>query len=386
MSPRSAPEPALDVVVVGAGVVGLAVARALALAGRDVTVVEAAAGIGTHASSRNSEVIHAGIYYPAGSLKARLCVAGKQALYAYAAARGIAHRRLGKLIVAAGAHEVSSLEGYRARAAANGVEDLVAVDSAELRQLEPAVEGQAALLSPSTGILDSHAFMLALKGDLEDAGGRVVLSCPLVRARAGAAGPWLEVGGRGGGGSPGGAGAGGDAVPCRLLVNAAGLFAQDVARQIEGLPAGTIPPQHFAKGHYFYLRGRSPFSRLVYPLPEPGGLGIHVTLDLAGRARFGPEVTWVDGPDYRFDEGLAPAFYQAIRRYYPALADGVLEPGYTGVRPKLGPAGAPAQDFVIQGPEAHGVPGVINLYGIESPGLTASLAIAEHVATLANRP
>jgi L-2-hydroxyglutarate oxidase LhgO len=367
-------EPGLDVVVVGAGVVGLAVARALALAGRDVTVVEQEAAIGTHASSRNSEVIHAGIYYPPGSLKARLCVAGRQALYAYATAKGIPHRRLGKLIVATRDDELPALEAYRARAAANGVDDLAAVEGAELRRLEPAVTGRMALLSPSTGIIDSHALMRALMADLERAGGRVLLSCPLVRARAEAAGPRLEVGGRD---------AGGGAVPCRLLVNAGGLFAQQVARRIEGLPVGTIPPQHFAKGHYFYLRGRSPFSRLVYPLPEPGGLGIHVTLDLAGRARFGPEVTGVDTPDYGFDEGLAPAFYTAIRRYYPALADGDLEPGYTGVRPKLGPVGALAQDFVIQGPETHGLSGVINLYGIESPGLTSCLAIADYVSEMA---
>ena len=361
----------LDVAVIGAGVVGLAVARALAVRGREVLVLEAEPAIGTHTSSRNSEVIHAGIYYPTGSLKARLCVAGKHALYAYCADRDVPHRRLGKVIVAGTDAERPLLDKYRAQASANGVDDLVPLGRAEVRALEPDVECVAGLLSPSTGIVDSHAFMRALQVDLERAGGRVLLATPVVGGRVDERGVTIETGGR----EP-------FAVACRAVVNAAGLFAQDVARRLEGLAPATIPPQLFAKAHYFTLAGRSPFRRLVYPLPVPGGLGIHVTLDMAGQARFGPDVEWVDGVDYTFDETRAPAFYAAIRSYYPALADGALNPGYTGVRPKLAPAGAAAQDFMIQGPGEHGVPGLVNLYGIESPGLTAALAIAAEVAGL----
>jgi len=361
----------LDVAVIGAGVVGLAVARALALRGREVVVLEAESAIGTHTSSRNSEVIHAGIYYPTGSLKARLCVAGKHALYAYCADRGIPHRGLGKVIVAGTDTERPLLDKYRTQASANGVDDLVPLSRAEVRALEPDVECVAGLLSPSTGIVDSHAFMRALQADLEHAGGRVLVATPVVGGRVHERGVTIETGGR----EP-------FAVTCRSVVNSAGLFAQDVARRLEGLAPTTIPPQHFAKAHYFTLAGRSPFQRLVYPLPVPGGLGIHVTLDMGGQARFGPDVEWVDGVDYAFDETRAPAFYAAIRSYYPALADGTLNPGYTGVRPKLAPAGAAAADFMIQGPDEHGVPGLVNLYGIESPGLTAALAIGTEVAGL----
>jgi L-2-hydroxyglutarate oxidase LhgO len=361
----------LDVAVIGAGVVGLAVARALALRGREVVVLEAEPAIGTHTSSRNSEVIHAGIYYPTGSLKARLCVAGKHALYAYCADHDVPHRRIGKVIVAGTDAERPILDRYRAQASANGVDDLVPLSRAEVRALEPDVECVAGMLSPSTGIVDSHVFMRALQTDLEGAGGRVLLATPVVGGGARAGGVMIEVGGR----EP-------FAVLCRSVINSAGLFAQDVARRLDGLAAEAIPPQHFAKAHYFTLAGRSPFRRLVYPLPVPGGLGIHVTLDMGGQARFGPDVEWVDGVDYTFDETRAPAFYAAIRSYFPALADGALNPGYTGVRPKLAPAGAAAKDFMIQGPAEHGVPGLVNLYGIESPGLTAALAIGGEVAAL----
>jgi L-2-hydroxyglutarate oxidase LhgO len=363
----------LDVAVIGGGVIGLAVARALARAGREVVVLEAAGALGTHTSSRNSEVIHAGLYYPAGSLKARLCVEGRRALYAYCAQRGVPHRRVGKLVVATSEAEIPTLESYAAQGAANGVDDLRLVAPAEARSLEPAVRCAGGLLSPSTGIIDSHGLLRALEGDARDRGAAIALGAPVVGgevtgAEASGKGIRLRVGGP----SP-------SSIRCAIVVNAAGLFAQDVARTIEGLPSAAVPPCYYAKGHYFVLRGPSPFQRLVYPLAVAGGLGVHVTLDLGGQARFGPDVSWTTGVDYTFDEDRAPAFYAAIRRYWPALPDGGLQPGYTGIRPKLGPAGSPAQDFVIQGPAAHGVPGLVNLYGIESPGLTACLAIADAV-------
>ena len=356
-----------DAVVVGAGVVGLAVARALALAGRAVIVLERERAPGTHTSARNSEVIHAGIYYPTGSLKARLCVAGRQALYAYAAASGVEHRRLGKLIVATRDDELPLLDGYHQRARANGV-TLTWLDAAEARALEPAVRCVRALWSPDTGIIDSHGLMAALRRDAEAHGAALVLRAPLLSARAEVDGFTVTVGGP----EPA-------QLPCQALVNAAGPWAQEVARSIEGLAPADIPAAFFAKGHYFVLAGPSPFRHLVYPVASAGGLGIHVTLDLAGAARFGPDVTWVDGVDYGFDEGRQPAFEAAIVRYWPALPAGALRPGYTGVRPKLGPAGTAAQDFLVQGPEVHGVPGLVNLFGIESPGLTATLALAEEV-------
>jgi len=360
----------LDVAVIGAGVVGLAVARALSLAGREVIVLEAEDGIGRHTSSRNSEVIHAGIYYPTGSWKARLCVAGKLALYRYCESEGVAHARPGKIIVATRDEEIGALEKLKAQAEANDVRDLSWLTAAEVASLEPAVSCVRGLFSPSTGIIDSHGFMTALRRDAVRAGAKVMLSSPVQSGEVRDDGVALAVGGV----DP-------TLVRCRAVVNAAGLFAQDVAHRLAGLPKDTIPGRFYAKGHYFLLAGagKSPFSHLVYPVPVPGGLGIHVTLDLAGQARFGPDVAWVSGVDYAFDIDRAAAFYPAIRSYFPALADGGLVPGYTGIRPKLGPAGSPAHDFVVQGPSEHGVPGLVNLYGIESPGLTAALALADEV-------
>jgi len=356
----------LDVVVVGGGVVGLAVARAFALAGREVTLVEAESTLGSHSSSRNSEVIHAGIYYEPGSLKARMCISGKLALYDYCARRDVAHERIGKIIVATRADEIGVLERLKAQAEANGVNDLVWLDQAQIASMEPSVSAVRALLSPSTGIIDSHGYMSALRRDAESRGAHVVVSTPVLGGHVVGTGFELEFGGS----EPFGA-------TCRTVVNAAGLRAQEVARSISGVPEESIPEQHFAKGHYFVLAGRAPFNRLVYPVPVPGGLGVHLTLDLAKQARFGPDISWLAGVDYAFDERRAESFYAAIRAYYPALADGVLRPGYTGIRAKLGAAGTPAQDFVIQGPASHGIAGLVNLYGIESPGLTASLALAQ---------
>jgi L-2-hydroxyglutarate oxidase LhgO len=360
---------AVDAVVIGAGVVGLAVARALALAGREVWVLEAEAAFGTQTSSRNSEVIHAGIYYPPGSLKARLCVRGRQMLYAYCAARGVAHRRLGKVLVAADSAELPILDGYARKAAANGV-PLERMSAAEVRRLEPAVRAVAGLWSETTGILDSHGLMLALLGDAEAAGATLAVRTPVARVRVLERGFEVQTGGD----EP-------VALRCRLLVNAAGLSAQRVARAIDGLDAAHVPPTYYAKGHYFALAGRSPFSHLVYPMPDAAGLGIHVTLDLGGQCRFGPDVTrWLDEPDYLFEDGLEATFEAAIRRYWPDLPDGALRRGDTGVRPKVTGPNQAAGDFLIQGPATHGLEGLVNLFGIESPGLTASLAIAHEVA------
>jgi len=355
----------IDCVVIGAGVVGLAVARALALEGREVVVLEAADAIGTETSSRNSEVVHAGIYYPAGSLKARLCVEGKHFLYAYCSERGIPHRRCGKMIVATRPGQDAYLDKLRAQAAANGVEDLRLVDGAAARAIEPELSCDAALLSPSTGIVDSHSLMLAYQGDAEARGAVVAFLSPVLGGEVRNDGIELRVGGA----EPA-------ALRARLVVNAAGLGAQSVARSIAGIPAARVPPLHYAKGNYFSLAGRSPFSRLVYPVPEPGGLGVHISIDLAGQARFGPDVEWLDDIAYDVDPRRADGFYAEVRRYWPGLRDGALQPAYAGIRPKLGPAGTPAADFVVEGPCDHGVPGLVNLFGIESPGLTASPAIA----------
>ncbi|GLR77758.1 NAD(P)/FAD-dependent oxidoreductase (plasmid) [Azospirillum oryzae] len=366
----------VECVVVGAGVVGLAVARRLARAGREVVIVEAAGAIGTGISSRNSEVIHAGIYYPSGSDRARLCVAGREALYAYCRDHGVAHRRLGKLIVATGDDQLAKLDAIGRQAAANGVEDLRPLDAAQARALEPNLRCVGALLSPSTGIIDSHGLMLALQGDAEGAGAMLALSSPLERAHCETDGFILEVGGA----EP-------MRLACGVLVNAAGLGAWAVACGLEGFPTAQVPPRVLAKGNYYALgQGRSPFSHLIYPVPEDGGLGVHLTLDLAGQARFGPDVQWLDHPDaaidYIVDAKRADAFYNSVRAYWPALPDGALVPAYSGVRPKLSGRGQPQADFLLQGPERHGVPGLVNLFGIESPGLTACLAIADAVADM----
>ena len=365
----------VDCVVVGAGVIGLAIARRLAQAGREVIVLEAAESIGTVTSSRNSEVIHAGIYYKAGSLMARMCVSGKRALYQYCSDHGIPHRNCGKLIVATTPQESEKLHAIRAHAAANGVDDLQTLSGKAARELEPALRCEAALLSPSTGIIDSHAYMLALRGDAEDAGAAFAFHTPFVGAKAQEDCIQIDAGGN----TP-------MSLQCRALVNAAGLEAPAVARSIDGMPIDLIPPAYLAKGNYFSCSARAPFSRLIYPVPEPGGLGVHLTLDLAGQARFGPDVEWVDRIEYGVSPARAERFYPAIRRYWPALPDGALMPSYSGIRPKIVPPAVAVQDFVIQGPRNHGLPGLINLFGIESPGLTSSLAIADYVCELAGTP
>lgn len=368
----SSPFETVDCVVIGAGVVGLAAARALALAGREVIVLEAAGSIGTETSSRNSEVIHAGIYYPKGSLMARTCVAGRRLLYAYCGEHGVPHRNCGKLIVATNEIERGKLAEIKGRAEANGVEGMRLLTAAEAQALEPNLHCVAALLSPSTGIVDSHAYMLALQGDAESRGAMFAFHSPVMQGRVDDDGVTIEVGG---------------AEPmnlrCRLMVNAAGLQAPGLARKVLGMPSERIPPTYYAKGNYFTLAGRSPFSRLIYPVPVPGGLGVHITVDLGGQAKFGPDVEWIDAIDYTVDPHRADKFYAAVRRYWPDLKDGALQPGYAGIRPKIVPQGAPAQDFIIQGPADHGVRGLINLFGIESPGLTASLALAERVRDIA---
>ena len=358
----------VDCIVVGAGVVGLAVARSLAMAGREVIVLESAEGIGTETSSRNSEVIHAGIYYPANSLMARFCVAGRRMLYPYCIEKGVPHRNCGKLIVATNEREDAMLAGIKGRAEANGVEGMRVLNAAEAIAMEPNLHCTSALHSPATGIIDSHSYMLALQGDAENAGATLVFFSPVVAARVAGRGMEVEVGG-----------ADPMTLRCNLLVNAAGLHAPFLARHFGGMPQDRVPTAYFAKGNYFTLSGRSPFSRLIYPVPVPGGLGVHLTMDLGGQAKFGPDVEWIDEIDYTVDPRRSDSFYAAVRTYWPGLKDGALQPGYAGIRPKTVPKGAPAQDFVVQGPQTHGVAGLINLFGIESPGLTASLAIAEHV-------
>ena len=360
----------VDALVVGAGVVGLAIARAFQRTGRDTVLIEGEASFGTQTSSRSSEVIHAGIYYPVGSLKARYCVSGREKLYDYCRQRGVPHRRIGKLIVAGAETDIAVLAGYEHRAAANGVHDLVWMDKQQVVAMEPAIRSAGALHSPSTGIVDSHAYMLALLHDFEDAGGIFLRRTAFAAARDGHGGRVIRL-------------ADGTEVAVRWLVNAAGHGAPDVAALIEGLAADHVPRPAYAIGHYYSLRGRSPFNRLIYPVAEAGGLGVHVTLDMAGRARFGPDVRWIDQPDYAFDDSRRADFAEAIRRYYPSLALDELEPAYTGIRPKIGPAGQPDSDFRIDGPEVHGMDGLVNLFGIESPGLTASLAIAEAGSAMA---
>ncbi|BDD90567.1 NAD(P)/FAD-dependent oxidoreductase [Pandoraea sp. XJJ-1] len=360
----------VDCVVIGAGIVGLAVARAMAMAGREVIILESERAIGTGTSSRNSEVIHGGIYYPPGSLKATLCVEGKHRLYAFCASHGVAHRRCGKLIVATSDRQVGELEAIAANARASGVDDLQWLTAGEVARREPALQTFGALLSPSTGIVDSHGLMLALQGDAQSAGAMLAFDARVVGARVGHAdGIELDVDT-----------AGVTSTLCAsIVINSAGLHAVDVARTFVGLAPEYIPPRYYAKGSYFTCAQRAPFSHLIYPVPEPGGLGVHLTLDLAGQARFGPNVAWVDEIDYTVNAADGDGFYAAVRRYWPALADGALQPGYAGIRPKISAPGEPAADFRIDGPAVHGVAGLVNLFGIESPGLTASLAIAEAV-------
>ena len=356
----------MNILVVGAGIVGLAVARALARRGHAVVVAESEGSIGTGISARNSEVIHGGMYYPAGSLRARHCVAGAALLYEFCESHGVPHRRCGKLIVATDEAERAAIVAIAARGETNGVPGLVLLEAAEAKALEPNLACVAALHAPGTGIVDSHALMLALQGDLEDAGGAIAFDTP-VAGLAWAGGRW-EVAVQG------------EALPFDAIVNAAGLGAQTLAATVEGYPAARIPRQVLAKGSYFGCVGRPAFSRLIYPAPVEGGLGIHLTLDLAGRMRFGPDVEWLDAIDYRVDPGRAHAFTQAIRRYWPGLPDGALTPDYAGIRPKLTGPGEPAADFRIEGPAEHGLSGLVHLYGIESPGLTSSLSLAEEVA------
>ncbi|MCB1956386.1 MAG: NAD(P)/FAD-dependent oxidoreductase [Rhodocyclaceae bacterium] len=359
----------VDSVVIGAGAVGLACARALAMAGREVLVLEAEGQFGTGISSRNSEVIHAGLYSPPGSLKARLCLEGRDALYDYCARQGVAHRRCGKLVVAATPAQAARLDAIQANAEACGVAGLQRLDQAALRTAEPALAGASALLSPDTGIIDSHGLMLSLLGDAERHGASLAVRAPVTSMAATGHGIEIQVGGE-------------DAMAllARRVVNAAGLGAGVLAGRTAGLRPGSAPVLRYAKGNYFVLQGRAPFSRLIYPIPEAAGLGIHLTLDLGGQARFGPDVEWVDAPHYLVDAARATRFEQAIRAYWPGLPDGALQPGYAGVRPKLHGPDEPAPDFRIDGEAEHGVPGLVNLFGIESPGLTASLAIGARVA------
>jgi L-2-hydroxyglutarate oxidase LhgO len=359
----------VECVVIGAGVVGLAIARAMAMAGREVLLLESESAIGTATSARNSEVIHAGIYYPQGSLKARLCLAGRKALYAYCARMGVEHRRCGKLIVATDDAQRPAMDQLREHALANGVDDLRLLDAACVHVREPELRAVAALYSPSTGIVDSHGLMLALQGEAEAHGAMLALRAPVRGIQVSDGGFVLDVGG--------------DAamqLRARLLVNSAGHGAPALAARTQGLAPRHVPQAWFAKGSYFSLAARTPFTHLVYPLPEPGGLGTHLTLDLAGRARFGPDVEWIDGLDYALDPARGERFYAAIRRYWPGLPEGALQPAYTGIRPKISGPGQANADFRIDGPAVHGIPCLVNLFGIESPGLTASLAIAAEVA------
>ncbi|RMB11751.1 NAD(P)/FAD-dependent oxidoreductase [Eilatimonas milleporae] len=368
---RTREKEAVDTVVAGGGVVGLAIAKALAEDGREVLLLEAEERTGSVTSSRNSGVIHAGLYYPTGSLKARLCVRGKHLLYDFCAAHGVAHRRCGKLVVAAGMSEITALEALQAKAVDNDVTDLTILDAHQVRALEPDVSAVAAILSPSSGIVDQHELMLAIEGVLENRGGIIVPRAPVVDGRVTGEGIELTVGG-----------ASDMRLKAKRFVNAAGLGAQGLAGVITGHPHLDIPPLYYAKGHYFSLSGKSPFSRLIYPLPVDGSLGLHAGLDMSGQIRFGPDIEWVDAPDYSVPDSLRDKFAVSIRRYWPAVDPDRLSPDYAGIRPKLVPKGVPNADFCILGPEDHGAGGVVHLFGIESPGLTSSLAIGEYVAAL----
>ena len=370
MASASVDRAEVDCVVIGAGVIGLACARRIAHSGREVLILESEGEIGSGVSARNSEVIHAGIYYPTGSLKARLCVAGRAKLYAYCAEHNVTARKIGKLVVATTSEQIPALHTLMQQAHANGVDDLALLSADEAKRMEPQLACIAAFHSPSTGIIDTHGLMLSLLGEAEARGAALARHAPVERG-------WVEDDGRVtlqvGGTDP-------LQVTARLLINAAGLGAQEIAGNLQGYPADRIPPQHYAKGNYFSLSGSSPFSRLIYPMPEAAGLGVHLTLDLAGRARFGPDVEWIDHLDYNVDPQRGDAFYAAIRAYWPHLRDGALQPAYAGIRPKIQAPGAAVADFRIDGPEVHVLPGQMHLYGIESPGLTSSLAIADEVA------
>lgn len=361
----------LDCVVIGAGVVGLAIGRAMAKRGRDVIVLESETAIGTVTSSRNSEVIHAGIYYPAGSLKGTLCVRGKTMLYDYLKEHGIEHNRCGKLVVATNEAEIGVLHDVVKKAAANGCTELNWLDGSQAMAQEPGLKCLAALSSPTTGIVDSHAYMLSLQGEIETHGGAVVLASPLEGGKVQDDGLLLRVGGS----EP-------MEVLCKTVINCAGLDAQNVMRGIDGFPTKHIPAQYYCKGSYFTLTGKAPFEQLIYPVPGQASLGCHYTRDLGGQGRFGPDAEWVEKIDYEVDPARGDSFYEQIRRYWPDLPEGALTPSYSGMRPKLQAPGEAAKDFQIDGPSVHGINGLVNLFGIESPGLTSSLALGEHVADL----
>lgn len=361
----------VECIVLGAGVIGLAVARELAMAGREVLVVEQAGSIGTETSSRNSEVIHAGLYYPPGSLKARSCVQGKELLYTYCAERGIPHQRTGKLIVAVDETETQQLRIIAQRAQQCGVTDLSLISGQQARELEPGLKCHSALLSPSTGIVDSHALMLSLQGDAENHGAQCVFHTRFRQGRRLDNGNFeLEFGGEET-----------LALTTAIVINATGLHAPDVARQIHNTTQQGIPAARYCKGSYFTLSGRSPFNRLIYPVPNQSGLGVHLTRDLGGQTKFGPDTEWIDTIDYELDASRSDGFYSTIRQYWPALPDNALLPGYTGIRPKITDPGKPPADFLVLGPSDHGIHGLVHLLGIESPGLTACLALAQHVMT-----
>ncbi|HEY1611155.1 MAG TPA: NAD(P)/FAD-dependent oxidoreductase [Paraburkholderia sp.] len=364
----------IECVVIGAGVVGLAVARALAARGCEVIVLEAADAIGTETSARNSEVIHAGLYYPRGSLKATLCVRGREMLYDYCESHHVPHRRCGKLLVATAREQAPQLEAILVRGRENGVLDLARISAHEAQALEPALECVEAVYSPQTGIVDSHQLMLAYQGDAERDGAVIALQAPVESIDAVSGRFVLNVGG-----------AAPSQIRAACVVNSAGLHANALARRIRGLDARHVPPLYLARGNYFSMSGRAPFSRLIYPMPNEAGLGVHLTIDFGGQARFGPDVEWVDTIGYDVDPRRADSFYAQIRGYWPALPDGALQPAYSGIRPKLSGPGKTAADFMIQGPAEHGVRSLVNLFGIESPGLTASLAIAQHVCEVLGR-
>ena len=357
----------MQVLVVGAGVVGLGIARAIALAGHEVIVAEAESAIGTVTSSRHSEVIHAGLYYPTNSLRARHCVRSRRMLYDYCATRGVPHRKTGKIVVASNDSELKRLDEIYRQAQINGCENLALIDAAAVKKLEPEVFCVGAMNSPETGIIDSHSYMLALRGEIEDHGGAIALNTRIERLVRIQAGWEIHFGA-------------GETIVVDAVVNSAGLGAQALARATDGYPQERVPKLALAKGNYFSYAGRPVFKRLVYPTPVPGGLGTHVVLDLGGRMRFGPDVEWIEHENYDVDPGRAAAFYGSIRKYWPALPDNSLIPDYAGIRPKLSGKGEPQLDFIIDAPKDHGVPRLVMLFGIESPGLTSSLSMGEEVA------